>query len=204
MKLTDLKTSEQVLAEELRDPDFKREWDRTALARAVALKVLAYRIEHSPLPTRSSETARNDPATTRTPRGRRAQPHDRHPRAPRASTRHRVRDRRPPTPTTTQAPQRTSTRQKHDRLLPDRHSCGTAGSGVRSPPAGSPAISVDCWLPSLILGLEHPTSLTGDTHFRFGRVVLLSPIQNHPSHPHPSTFPSQPLGEIDRMGQIDP
>ena len=46
MKLTDLKTSEQVLAEELRDPDFKREWDRTALARAVALKVLAYRAEH--------------------------------------------------------------------------------------------------------------------------------------------------------------
>ena len=47
MKLTDLKTSEQVLAEELRDPDFKHEWDRTALARAVALKVLAYRTEHA-------------------------------------------------------------------------------------------------------------------------------------------------------------
>jgi transcriptional regulator with XRE-family HTH domain len=46
VKLTDLKTSEQVLAEELRDPEFKREWDRTALARAVALKVLAYRTEH--------------------------------------------------------------------------------------------------------------------------------------------------------------
>jgi len=47
VKLTDLKTSEQVLAEELRNPDFKREWDRTALARAVALKVLAYRTEHA-------------------------------------------------------------------------------------------------------------------------------------------------------------
>jgi transcriptional regulator with XRE-family HTH domain len=47
VKLTDLKTSEQVLAEELRDPDFKREWDRTAIARAVALKVLAYRIENA-------------------------------------------------------------------------------------------------------------------------------------------------------------
>jgi transcriptional regulator with XRE-family HTH domain len=46
VKLTDLKTSEQVLAEELRDPEFKHEWDRTALARAVALKVLAYRTEH--------------------------------------------------------------------------------------------------------------------------------------------------------------
>ena len=46
MKLSDMKTSEQVLAEELRDPDFRREWDRTAIARAVALKVLAYRTEH--------------------------------------------------------------------------------------------------------------------------------------------------------------
>jgi transcriptional regulator with XRE-family HTH domain len=47
VKLTDLKTSEQVLAAELGDQDFKREWDRTALARAVALKVLAYRTEHA-------------------------------------------------------------------------------------------------------------------------------------------------------------
>jgi hypothetical protein len=33
---------------------------------------------------------------------------------------------------------------------------------------------------SLILGLEPPSSVTGDTHLRFGRLVLLSPIQNHP------------------------
>ncbi len=46
MKLSDLKTSEQVLAEELRDPEFQREWDRTAVARAVALKVLTYRTDH--------------------------------------------------------------------------------------------------------------------------------------------------------------
>ncbi len=46
MKLSDMKTSEQVLAEELSDPDFRREWDRTTVARAVALKVLAYRTEH--------------------------------------------------------------------------------------------------------------------------------------------------------------
>jgi transcriptional regulator with XRE-family HTH domain len=46
MKLSDLKTSEEVLAEELRDPAFRREWDRTAVARAVALKVLTYRAEH--------------------------------------------------------------------------------------------------------------------------------------------------------------
>jgi transcriptional regulator with XRE-family HTH domain len=46
MKLSDMKTSEQVLEEELRDPEFQREWDRTAVARAVALKVLAFRTEH--------------------------------------------------------------------------------------------------------------------------------------------------------------
>jgi transcriptional regulator with XRE-family HTH domain len=47
MKLSDMKTSEQVLADELLDPAFKAEWDRTAVARAVALKVLAYRTEHN-------------------------------------------------------------------------------------------------------------------------------------------------------------
>lgn len=46
MKLGDLKTSEQVLTEELRDPEFQRGWDRTAVARAVALKVLTYRTDH--------------------------------------------------------------------------------------------------------------------------------------------------------------
>lgn len=45
MKLSDMKTSEQVLADEMHDPAFKAEWDRTAMARAVALKVLAYRTE---------------------------------------------------------------------------------------------------------------------------------------------------------------
>ncbi len=43
VELSDMKTSEQVLAEDLRDPDFQRAWDRTAVARAVALKVLTYR-----------------------------------------------------------------------------------------------------------------------------------------------------------------
>jgi transcriptional regulator with XRE-family HTH domain len=45
MKLSDMKTSEQVLADELCDPDFRREWDRTTVARAVALKVVSYRAE---------------------------------------------------------------------------------------------------------------------------------------------------------------
>ena len=46
-------------------------------------------------------------------------------------------------------------------------------------PTNSPsAISAGSLLPSLILGLEHPGSLTGDTHLCSGLVVLLSPIQN--------------------------
>lgn len=45
MKLSDMKTSEQVLAEEMRDPAFSAEWERTVMARALALKVLAYRTE---------------------------------------------------------------------------------------------------------------------------------------------------------------
>lgn len=47
MRLSDLKTSEQVLAEDLRDPEFRREWERTTLARAIALTVLTYRTEHA-------------------------------------------------------------------------------------------------------------------------------------------------------------
>ncbi len=46
MKLSDMKTSKQVLAEDLRDPEFRRKWGRTAVARAVALKVLTYRTDH--------------------------------------------------------------------------------------------------------------------------------------------------------------
>lgn len=47
MKLSDLATHEDVLAGHLdADPDYRREWERTALARAVAVKVIAYRAEH--------------------------------------------------------------------------------------------------------------------------------------------------------------
>ncbi|HEY2549033.1 MAG TPA: helix-turn-helix transcriptional regulator [Streptosporangiaceae bacterium] len=47
MKLTDLKTHEQAVAEELaRDPEFRREWERTALAREVAVAIVAYRTRH--------------------------------------------------------------------------------------------------------------------------------------------------------------
>lgn len=47
MKLSDMQTQDQAVAEELlRDPAFRAEWDRTALARAVALQVVNYRTEH--------------------------------------------------------------------------------------------------------------------------------------------------------------
>lgn len=46
MELSDLKTDEEVLAEDLKDPEFRAEWERTALARAIALIVLRYRYDH--------------------------------------------------------------------------------------------------------------------------------------------------------------
>lgn len=47
MRLSDLPTHDEVLAEHLdADPEYRREWERTALARAVAAKVIAYRAEH--------------------------------------------------------------------------------------------------------------------------------------------------------------
>jgi ribosome-binding protein aMBF1 (putative translation factor) len=48
MKLSDLPTHEQVLAQHLdEDPEFRTEWERTALGRAVATKVVAYRAEQA-------------------------------------------------------------------------------------------------------------------------------------------------------------
>jgi transcriptional regulator with XRE-family HTH domain len=45
MKLGDLKTNEELLAAQLADPAFRAEWERTALARAVALRLVRYRAE---------------------------------------------------------------------------------------------------------------------------------------------------------------
>ncbi|MEJ7816796.1 MAG: helix-turn-helix transcriptional regulator [Rubrobacter sp.] len=47
MRISDMKTADEVLAEDLKDPKFREEWERTALARAVANHVIAYRAEHS-------------------------------------------------------------------------------------------------------------------------------------------------------------
>lgn len=47
MKLSELKTNDEILQEELRsDPEFRAEWERTALGRAVALAIVRYRAEH--------------------------------------------------------------------------------------------------------------------------------------------------------------
>jgi DNA-binding XRE family transcriptional regulator len=47
MKLSDMKTAGEVLAEDLEDPRFREEWERTALAREVATRVVAYRAENN-------------------------------------------------------------------------------------------------------------------------------------------------------------
>jgi transcriptional regulator with XRE-family HTH domain len=47
MKLSEMKTNDELIAEQLRtDPEFRAEWERTALARAVALTIVRYRAEH--------------------------------------------------------------------------------------------------------------------------------------------------------------
>jgi ribosome-binding protein aMBF1 (putative translation factor) len=46
-KVSDLKTAGQIAAEELADPEIRREHERTALAHAVAMRVIGYRVEHS-------------------------------------------------------------------------------------------------------------------------------------------------------------
>jgi ribosome-binding protein aMBF1 (putative translation factor) len=45
VKLSELKDHGEVLREQLADPEFQDEWDRTALARAVAARLVAYRAE---------------------------------------------------------------------------------------------------------------------------------------------------------------
>jgi ribosome-binding protein aMBF1 (putative translation factor) len=44
--ITDLKTHQEVVADRLRDPEYRAVRDRTALAHAVALKVAQYRADH--------------------------------------------------------------------------------------------------------------------------------------------------------------
>lgn len=46
MKLEDLIPFEQILEEELRDPEFRAEWERLAPARAIANRLILYRADH--------------------------------------------------------------------------------------------------------------------------------------------------------------
>ena len=45
-KVSQLKTASQIAAEELADPEIRREHERTALAHAVALRIIGYRVDH--------------------------------------------------------------------------------------------------------------------------------------------------------------
>jgi ribosome-binding protein aMBF1 (putative translation factor) len=46
MRISDLRRHDEVVADHLRDPAYRAEHDRTALARAVAIEVVRYRAEH--------------------------------------------------------------------------------------------------------------------------------------------------------------
>jgi len=47
MKLSEMKTNDELIVERLgTDPEFRAEWERTALARAVAVAIVRYRSEH--------------------------------------------------------------------------------------------------------------------------------------------------------------
>jgi transcriptional regulator with XRE-family HTH domain len=46
MKLSEMKTNDELLAEQLReDPEFRAEWERTGLARAIAVAVVQFRTD---------------------------------------------------------------------------------------------------------------------------------------------------------------
>ncbi len=46
MKIGEMKTAEAVRRQSLNNPEFRAEWDRTAFAEAVAMRVIGYRVEH--------------------------------------------------------------------------------------------------------------------------------------------------------------
>jgi len=46
MKLSELKTAAEVIDDQRHDPQFRAEWDRTAFAREVALRIVRYRTDN--------------------------------------------------------------------------------------------------------------------------------------------------------------
>ena len=47
MKLQKMHGRDKVITRQLKDPHFRAEWERTAVARAVAVRLVEYRVEHS-------------------------------------------------------------------------------------------------------------------------------------------------------------
>lgn len=47
IKPEELKTARELDAESLKDPEYRAEWERTRLAHPVAMRVIAYRVEHN-------------------------------------------------------------------------------------------------------------------------------------------------------------
>ena len=54
-------------------------------------------------------------------------------------------------------------------------------------------ISADSWLPSLILWIDPPGSVTGDTHLCFGLLAFSSPITSTHLIPIPQRSRPNPL-----------
>jgi ribosome-binding protein aMBF1 (putative translation factor) len=46
MKLSEMKTIDEVIEDHRQDPEFRAEWDRMGFARQVAIRVLEYRTAH--------------------------------------------------------------------------------------------------------------------------------------------------------------
>jgi DNA-binding XRE family transcriptional regulator len=46
MKLSELKSHQVIVAESLKDPAYRAEWERTRFAHEVAIRVIQYRVEH--------------------------------------------------------------------------------------------------------------------------------------------------------------
>lgn len=47
MNLEKMRASDKVIARRLKDPHVRAEWDRTAVARAVAVRLVEHRVEHA-------------------------------------------------------------------------------------------------------------------------------------------------------------
>lgn len=66
MNLSELKSSRAILDTQLEDPEFRERWERTAIARAVALRLISYRVEHGLSQTSLAEKLRmKQPAIAR-------------------------------------------------------------------------------------------------------------------------------------------